>query len=235
MIEIDLIGTACKDYFETGKSNKIIVNSSIPEKSHIPVSYLFRSYKEMPKLEKTALKYCKGKILEIGGGVGSHALELQKMGLEITLLDSSEACCNIALKRGVKKVVNEKLQNFSAQNFDTLLLLMNGIGICGTLEGLDLFLENSKELLHKDGQIIFDSCDILYMYEDEEGAVNIDLNAKYYGEVTYTMSYKKTKGNPFPWLFISADMMKAIAEQKGYKFEILFQEEEGMYLARLSL
>lgn len=235
MTENDIIGIACKDYFATKKSNKIIVNSSIPEKSYIPVPYLFRSYKEMPELEKTALKFCKGKVLEIGGGVGSHALELQKTRLDITLLDSSSLCCEIALDRGVQKVVNEKLENFPAQKFDTLLMLMNGIGISGTLDGLDSFLENSKKMLNKGGQIIFDSCDILYMFEDEEGAVNIDLNAKYYGEVTYTMSYKKNKGNPFPWLFISADMIKTLAAKKGFGFEILFQEEEGMYLGRLSL
>ena len=233
MTEKDIIGIACEEYYATGKSAKITVNSSIPEKSHIPVPYLFRSYEEMPELEKTALRFCKGKVLEIGGGVGSHALELQRSGSDVTLLDSSGLCCEIASKRGVQKVVHEKVENFSAQKFDTLLLLMNGIGICGTVEGLDVFLEKSKKLLNKGGQIIFDSCDILYMFENEDGSVSIDLNAKYYGEVTYTMSYKKTKGNPFPWLFISADMIKAIAERKGYQFELLFQEEEGMYLGRI--
>jgi hypothetical protein len=235
MKENDIIGTACKEYLATGKSSKITVNSSIPEKSYIPVSYLFRSYEEMPELEKMALKFCKGKVLEIGGGVGSHALELQKVGLDVTLLDSSESCCEIALKRGVQQVISEKLENFSAQKFDTLLLLMNGIGISGTLQGLDNFLEKSKKMLNKGGQILFDSCDILYMFENEDGSVSIDLNAKYYGEVTYVMSYKKIKGNPFPWLFISADMIKALAEKKGYNFEIIFQEEEGMYLGRLTL
>ncbi|MCX6181697.1 MAG: methyltransferase domain-containing protein [Bacteroidetes bacterium] len=235
MMEKDIIGAACMDYFVSQKEAKIIVTSSIPEKSHIPVSYLFRSYEEMPELEKTALKLCKGKILELGGGVGSHALELQKSGLDVTLLDSSALCCEIALKRGVAKVVHEKLENFSDHNFDTILLLMNGIGISGTLNGLDVFLEKSKKMLNQGGQIIFDSCDILYMFENEDGSVSIDLNAKYYGEVVYTMSHKKSKGNPFPWLFISADMIKAMAEQRGYKFEILYQEEEGMYLARLTL
>jgi len=233
--EKDIIGKACRDFFVTGKKSNIVVNSSIPEKSTIPVSYLFRDIGEMPELEKIALANCRGSVLEIGGGVGSHALELQKAKLSVTLLDSSLDCCAIAKERGVHAVVHEKLENFSGSAYDTILLLMNGIGICGSLKGLNLFLEKSKNMLRSGGQIIFDSCDILYMFEDAEGAVNIDMNARYYGEVSYTMSYKREKGNPFPWLFVSADIITVLAEQNGYRFELLFQEEEGMYLARLSL
>jgi hypothetical protein len=234
-IENDIIGSACRDYFTTGKKSNIVVNSSIHEKSLIPVSYLFRGIDEMPALEKTALAHCRGSVLEIGGGVGSHALELQKSKLSVTLLDSSLDSCAIAKERGVHAVVHEKLENFSGSSFDTILLLMNGIGICGSLEGLNLFLEKSKNMLRSGGQIIFDSCDILYMFEDAEGAVSIDMNARYYGEVSYTMSYKKEKGIPFPWLFVSADIIAVLAEQNGYRFELLFQEEGGMYLGRLSI
>ncbi|MFM7021460.1 MAG: class I SAM-dependent methyltransferase [Flavobacteriales bacterium] len=235
MTGADIIGTACKDYFDTGREGKITVNSSIPEKSFIPVPYLFRSRSEMPELEKMALEFCRGKVLEIGGGVGSHALELQKNGVDVTLLDSSALCCEIAMQRGIRKVINEKLENFSQQGFDTLLLLMNGIGVSGTLGGLESFLDKAKTMLHPGGQILFDSCDILYMFTHPDGSVDIDLNAGYYGEVEYVMSYKKLKGNPFSWLFIAEEVMENIALQKGYAFEILLREEDGMYLARLSL
>ncbi len=229
----DVIGVACRDFVKHGKAADIKVQSNIPENSIIPVKYLFRSYKEMPELEHKALSFCKGKVLEIGGGVGSHSLELQNSKMDVVLLDNSKECCAIAQERGVKKVVCSDLENYFDKGFDTILMMMNGIGITGTLNGLKIFLDKARLMLNKGGQIIFDSCDILYMYLEEDGGLTIDLNGKYYGEVEYTMQYKQHKGNPFPWLFISKEVMMETAEQNGFSLEILFEEEDGMYLGKL--
>lgn len=232
---VDVIGIACKEFFEKGKAGDIKVKSSLKEDSVIPVSYLFRNLDEMPQIEQVALNACKGKVLEIGAGVGSHALELQNRNIDVLALDNSQGCYEVATQRGVKNFVcrefNEKIEG----KFDTVLMMMNGIGVCGTIKGLEEFLERAKEMLNTCGQIIFDSCDILYMFLEEDGSVNFDLNGTYYGEVEYQMSFKKNKGNPFKWLFIDEFKMKEIAEKHAYSFEILFKEEEGMYLARLSL
>ncbi len=232
---VDVIGIACKEFVAKGKAADIVVNSSINEESIIPVSYLFRTHKEMPEIEHVALAACKGKVLEIGAGVGSHALELQNKNIEVVAIDHSQGCCEVAVERGVKNFICQEFNDKIEGKFDTILMMMNGIGVCGTIEGLEEFLKRAKGLLHSNGQIIFDSCDILYMFLEEDGSVNFDLNGPYYGEVEYQMSFKKYIGEAFKWLFIDEDKMKEIAEKQGYSFEILFKEEEGMYLGRLSV
>jgi hypothetical protein len=232
---VDVIGLACKEFVAKGKAADIVVQSSINEESIIPVSYLFRRYDEMPEIEHVALAACKGKVLEIGAGVGSHALALQDKNIEVLALDNSQGCYEVAVERGVKNFICQEFNEKIEVKFDTILMMMNGIGVCGTINGLEEFLERAKGMLTSNGQIIFDSCDILYMFLEEDGSIDFDLNGAYYGEVEYQMSFKKNIGVAFKWLFIDEDKMKEIAEKKGYSFEILVKEEEGMYLVRLRI
>jgi hypothetical protein len=61
---------------------------------------------------------------------------------------------------------------------------MNGIGLTGTLTGLQLFLQQAKILLAKNGQLLFDSSDVAYLYNN--GAKPTD---RYYGEIDYQPPY----------------------------------------------
>lgn len=232
---VDVIGAACKEYVAKGKAADIVVRSSINEESIIPVSYLFRKFAEMPEIEHIALAACKGKVLEIGAGVGSHALELQSRNMKVVALDNSQGCCEVAMARGVKNFICQEFRDTIEGRFDTILMMMNGIGVCGTVAGLQEFLERAKGLLNENGEIIFDSCDILYMFLEEDGSIDFDLNGSYYGEVEYQMSYKKNRGESFKWLFIDEDKMREIAENHGYHFTLLLKEDGGMYLGELKI
>jgi hypothetical protein len=119
--------------------------------------------------------------------------------------------------------------------YDTILMLMNGLGLAGTLEGLDKFLAHARTLLAPDGQILATSSDISYLYEDEDGALVIDLNGPYYGEVDYTFQYKGQTGEPFPWLFIDAALLEDAARQAGYEVDFIDNDESGQYLVRLTV
>jgi len=229
------MGAAMLDYLQGDTDAEVLVVSNITEDDIIPVNYLFRTLDEMPLLEQEALNACRGKILDIGAGAGSHALVLQERGAAVTALDLSEGAVAVMKSRGVEQVLNADVFNLQQQDYDTLLLLMNGIGIAGTLNGLYRFLDHVKGLLNKDGQILLESSDILYMYEDEDGSVLLDLNAGYYGEVTYNMKYKEHESGTFKWLFIDAGLLEQYADEQGYECEVLVEGDYGNYLARLTL
>jgi SAM-dependent methyltransferase len=229
----DPIGLACEEYWRRKKATKILVKSSIPEHSVIEASLFFRTFARMPKLEKMALSACRGSVLDLGGGVGSHGLYLQRKKFEVCLLDISERCCQIATERGVKKVFNQDFRRSLPGKYKTILMMMNGIGVCGTLVGLKAFLKKVKKNLQPGGCILFDSCDILFAYEQKNSAILLEVNRKYYGELIYETSYKKIKSEPFPWLFIGVDKMREIAEKMNYRFQVLHQQKDGRYLGRL--
>ena len=165
---MDLFGEAITDYHNGKYSEDLITFISLGVEDKLPLPYLFRDFKEMPVLEQQALELCRGKILDIGCGAGSHSLYLKEKGFDISAIDTSEGAINITRKRGINKAVVQDILEHSGQKYDTLLLLMNGIGMAGRIKQLGSFLNHLKTLLNPGGQILTDSTDIIYMFEDEE-------------------------------------------------------------------
>jgi precorrin-6B methylase 2 len=229
----DPFGEAIYDYFEKGKAPNITVNTNYTEDEQIPVSYLFRTEKEMPALEVTALKQCRGKVLDIGAAAGCHSIVLQQKGYNITALEISEKAVEVLKKRGIQKVIREDIYTYSAKKYDTILLLMNGTGIGGTIAGLKKLLQHLKTLLNVKGQILIDSSDIKYLFEEEDGSMWVDLNnSKYYGEMEYEISYKKSIAK-FDWLFIDFNSLKNIANKIGLECTQIYEGDNFDYLAQL--
>ncbi len=228
---MDILGQAILDFYNQEKRGTLWVFDAFEQKVKMDTSSYFRSFAQMPKIEQKALKLCQGKVLDIGAGAGSHSLYLQQQAMEVVALDISEKCCEVALKRGVKKVWAIDFFDLTTdQKFDTLLLLMNGIGICEDIFGFPIFLDRAKNLLNPGGQIIFDSSDIAYMYDADEFP-----QENYYGEFICAYGYKKQKTDWFSWLYIDFDTMQKIASKKGWKAEKIFEDDHYHYLARLVL
>jgi len=229
----DPIGAAIKEYAINRKPGDIIVTSDICEDDIIPVEVLFRKYDEMPELEKIALDRVKGKILDVGAGSGTHALYLQDLGFDVTCIDVSAGAVDVMKKSGLKA---EKVNFFSynKQKFDTVLMLMNGIGIAGKLSNLERTLLHAKSLLNEGGKILCDSSDIKYLYEDEDGSMWMDLNSEYYGNFRFQMIYKKEKGPWFDWLYVDFDSLFTAAKNVGLK-AVRLEEIDDHYVAELTL
>lgn len=233
----DLFGKAILDYQLNNASEDLITETSISEADEMSVAYLFRDYKGMPKLEKKALQLCKGKILDVGCGAGSHALYLQEeKKLDVTAIDISTKAIEACLLRGVQ---NAKVQNIldieSAEKYDTILLLMNGTGVFEKLERISTYLQKLKSLLNEGGQILIDSSDIIYMYDqDEDGAYEIPANG-YYGELTFTIQYKGETGDTFPWLYLDYNTLQNAAHANGLNCELIIEGKHFDYLAKLTL
>lgn len=249
----DPMGAAILDYQKSERVGRLRVLSSMFEEDEMPVKHLFRKVEEMPMLEQKALQLTKGRVLDIGAGSGCHTLALQEKGLEVKAIDISPLSCEAMELRGVMdaECINlfdphlgsksgmgseDRLQNEggsqSESGFDTILLLMNGTGIAGKIENLPALFNRLKALLNKGGQILIDSSDIKYIYENEDGSFDINLNAAYYGEVDYQMVYKDVKGDSFDWLYVDFPLLKSIAESCGLHGELIAEGEHYDYLAR---
>ena len=235
-LEKDILGTALWDFHIGKYTEDIITYSSLDEKDVLPLPYLFRDYDQMPALEQKALALCKGSVLDIGCGAGNHSLYLQQKGFEVSCLDQSQGAIAVCNARGIKNCHQGPLLDFDQGRFDTLLLLMNGIGIAGQLQNIDVFLNKLKSLLNEGGQLILDSSDIIYMFEtDEDGGYWIPEDVPYYGEVRFTMEYKNLKSDEFPWLYLDFNTLQRAASFNGLTSELLCEGEHYDYLARLTL
>ena len=227
----DPIGEAILDFNQSKKPAEIIVSSDICDDDVIDVAYLFRSYDDMPEIEKMALDLCDGTILDVGAGSGIHATLLKERGKNVKCIDISKKSVKHMLDIGLNAQDIDFL-NYSGEQFDTLLLLMNGIGIAGSLDRLESFLKHALTLLKPGGKILCDSTDIKYLYQDDDGEIWIDLNSDYYGNFKFQMKYKDQISNWFDWLYVDFESLSSTAKNIGFETVKLI-EEDNHYLAEL--
>ncbi len=225
----DVLGQAVYDYHKGLRESKLWIYNKYGPREEMPKDVYFREEGNMPDLEWLAIERCNGKVLDIGAGAGSHALILQQRGIDVTALDISPLLVSVMDSRTVEKVVHANIFEYNTGGFDTLLLLMNGIGLAGSIEKLKTLLLHFKTLLKPNGQILFDSSDVAYLYKDHPPS------GHYYGEIAYQYAYKKVRSEWFNWLYVDEHTMASLASECGFDMEVLLEDEFGQYLARLTM
>jgi SAM-dependent methyltransferase len=230
---MDVFGMAFRDY-QAGETGAVIdVAIDQVRQEELPVSYFFRSYGQMPEWERLVLDLCRGRILDVGAGAGAHALVLQERGLQVTAIDLSPGAVAAMKKAGVEDARCVDYYAFGGERYDVVLFLMNGIGLAGGLEGLERTLRHAGRLLNPGGEIYLESTDLIYMFEQDDGSYLIPAGQRYYGDVSYQLTYKNIKARPFAWLFVDPDNLAHCAEEAGLNLEIIWRGEHHNFVARL--
>jgi len=225
----DVQGKALWDYYKNRKNKKpLTLHNDYGKPEKMPKEVFFLEYDELNDLDLYALSMCRGKILDVGAGAGRHVMPLQKTN-DVTALEISPLCNKIMTEIGVNKIIEEDIFHFyPKEKYDTILMLMNGIGLAGTLEGVKDLLKKFKDVLAENGQVLFDSSDISYLYRD-----TFFPKDRYFGEVTYQYEYNNEKDNKFGWIYIDKDTITKVASQVGYTCQVIYQSNNDQYLARL--
>ncbi|MCJ2541864.1 class I SAM-dependent methyltransferase [Thermostichus vulcanus] len=192
---------------------------------------------ELPETEALALDLCRGRVLDIGAGTGRHALLLQERGLSVWALDRSPVALQIMEERGIRHLVEADIFQWAGPEFrfDTLLMLMNGLGLVGSLAGLDRFLTLAQDWIQPTGQLLLDSTDlgdpVDELAEVDGSADETDPPARV---VQFTPEYQGQRGDPIPWLFVDPETLLQHAQSAGWQGQIIYQDPEGAFLARLT-
>lgn len=228
----DPIGDAVFDFHFKQDGSSIYIHAADFDPDEMPSTYFFRSYAEMPFLEQYALQQAKGRVLDVGACAGCHSLHLQNKGLEVVSLERSEKSTQVLRDRGLKQVVQADFFHYNEKPFDTILLLMNGVGIAGTLSRLPLLLSKLKSLLSRDGAIYMDSSDLIYLYDSAEEST--DGSDNYYGEMQYQTEYKNQRSSCFPWLYIDFHLLESYVASAGLKISAVKWGDHYDYLATIT-
>lgn len=230
---------ALRDYHDGARDATIIVHSDRGEHEELPVAVFFRGPDELFPFEHAALLLCRGRVLDVGAGTGVHSLYLQERGHNVVAIDVMPAAVEIMRERGVRDArligVHEAISTWDDERFDTILMMMNGIGILGTLAGLDDFLGKVGRLLAPGGQILLDSGPANIVGEADEAAEATSADEdRYPGEAWIELEYNGEKGPPFRELYADSETLTERAEAAGWRVEIAHREGYGGYVARLT-
>lgn len=229
----DAYGNALLAYFKGDRKAKVKVESNIVDTEYWKLSEFFHSWDNMSEIERRALKLCNGRTLDVGAGSGSHSLWLKDNGMEVSAIDLSPGAVEVMRERGLD-AQRQDFYALSGVRYDTLLFLMNGAGIAQTMKNLPRFLEHCKSLLNDGGQVLLDSSDLKFLYDDEDLA-EMTEEGRYYGEIDYWMSYRGETDEKFDWLFVDFNSLKLVCESCGLKAEKVYEDNHFQYLAKISL
>ena len=227
----DPLGAMLLEYMHGNIEVSITVEAENFEMTTMTGATMFREYSEMEQLEQHALELCKGKTLDVGAGSGCHSLFLQQQGKEVHALDISPGCVQVLSERKIQHVMHQNLFSLKTCQYNTVLMLMNGIGICGTIDGLHLFFQFIPTLLAEGGQILVDSTDPFVL----DGIPEEDYHPSemYPGETDFIMKYKKISSEQFSWLYVDFETLRSIAELHGFQCERIITGSDGEYLAKI--
>jgi SAM-dependent methyltransferase len=229
-------GKALFAYLGGDSGAELVVRRDDGAEVRLPVRLFFRDEPEFTELERTAIEFCKGRVLDIGAATGSQSVALQRRGHSVTAMDISPEAVAIARRRGVTDSVCADIFSFEGGPFDTLLMLGHGIGMVETIEGLKRFLARAASLLGSGGQLLLDSLDVRVTQDARNLAYHeINRNAgRYIGEIRMQFEFRGGKGPFCGWLQVDADTLHEHAEAAGWRCEVVYQGENGDYLARLA-
>ena len=229
-------GLALLDFVKGETDARCLIHRDDGIASELLASVFFREPSGFSALERAALDLCRGRVLDVGAGAGCHSLALQERGLPVCAIDVSPHAVEVMRKRGVHDARCVRIEEFSAERFDTILMMMHGIGLVETLCGLERFLHHVRRLLNPHGQVLFDSLDCRYT-EDPVHLAYLEANrqaGRYFGEMRMQFEYKGVKAPWCGWLHVDPETLDTCAEKTGWRCQVVRQEDDGDYLARLT-
>lgn len=229
-------GRALLAFLDGDAAAQLVVEREDGVQAPVPAAYFFRSSEQLSAIERAALDACRGDVLDIGAGAGTHTLVLQDRGLQVTALDICPEAVAVMRRRGVRDVREGDVATFDDGPFDTLLLLGHGIGMVEDLPGLEPFLSRARRLAGEAGRLLVHSLDVTRTADPGHLAYHAFLRAegRYVGATRVRFAFAGERGPLCGWLHLDPDTLSARAARAGWTTRLLVQDESGDYLAELA-
>jgi SAM-dependent methyltransferase len=196
----------------------------------------FTEYDEWSPLERCAIEFAKGRILDIGCGAGRHAIYLQVKGFDVTGIDNSPGAIKVCKARGLKKALVRpisEVDKFKANSFDTIQMFGNNFGLFGSFDAARLILKKFSRITAPKAQIIAQSRNPYQTTEPEHLAYH-RLNkrrGRMGGQLRMRVRFGKTIGEWFDYLFVSPAEMQNILKDTDWQIKEFLEPEAASYFA----
>lgn len=227
------LAAALVDHHRTGRPRRVQATRADGVCFEIETEEYFTLSGQLEALDACAMEHCSGRVLDVGAGAGRHALVLQEQGCEVVAIDVSRLCVALCEERGVRdaRVFDVLDLGLAAPlgQFDTIFFGMQTIGVAGGVDALGTLLTRLRASLLPGGRILADSSALREAWDGEVGDQSPER-----GEIVLSTRYRGWRGEPFPWLYLSARDFCTVAEGAGFEVEHLGAVPGGEYLLALT-
>ena len=200
-------------------------------------SAYFSDYKAWSPRQKRAMRYVKGRVLDIGCGAGRHSIHLQEKGFDVLGIDVSPLAIEVCRKRGLRNAKVMPVTKIQKEDgpFDTILMFGNNFGLFGNLKRAGWLLKKFHNLTTQTGRIIAESNDpyqTVKPFHLEYHQLNRE-KGRMAGQIRIRVRYAKYITPWFDYLFLSKAEMEEILLGTGWKVRRFIDSEGAAYIAVL--
>ena len=230
----DAIGHMFYDYLTKTPVDEIIERDDGLVEIDNGIGY-FSEFQAWPSCEKRAMRYVRGRVLDVGAGAGRCALYLQDRGHEVVCIDNSPLALEVCRLRGLR---NTKLMPLSEITtglgvFDTVIMMGNNFGLFGSLEGARELLQKLSRITSSRGRIVAETRNV-YQTDVPEHLSYQERNRKrgrMSGQIRLRARYRTYATPWFDYLMVSKEEMVDILDSTDWKITKFIDSDSPMYVA----
>jgi len=187
----------------------------------IPGSSYLAKFEDWPEIEKRAMDFVRGRVIDLGCGAGRVALYLQQKGFDVLGFDISPLALKVCRERGLRKTRKGSIHDlrFARDSFDTAIMFGNNFSLLGTPARAKKTLRRMRRMLSDEGLILAETLDPYDTKEPSHLAYH-RMNRKkgrLPGQVRLRVRYKEYSTPWFYWLLLSRKEMRELAHKAGFE------------------
>ena len=201
-----------------------------------PKAY-FSEYEDWSQVERSAIEFVKGRVLDIGCGAGRHSLYLQKKGFDVLGIDNSPLAIKVCKLRGLKNAEVMAIEDvdFRPDSFDTIIMMGINFGLFGSFKKARRLLKKFHKMTSRNGLLIASTRDA-YKTENPDHLEYHRLNkerGRMGGQLRIRVRFRKYVGRWFDYLIVSKKEMKKILKGTGWEIKKFIDSDEdtSIYIA----
>jgi SAM-dependent methyltransferase len=232
--EQDSYGRAMLDYLQGRPGDEIVERDDGFIYVGAGPDLYFAPYPRWRAHEKRAMRYVRGRVLDVGCGAGRALLRLRELGLDAHGIDISPLAVEVCRRRGLTNVEVRSIAELDGLgSFDTILLLGSGFGLFGSRAGARRLLRRMRSMTPDAGRVVATTRD---PYTGRDDAPYIERNVargRMPGQFRIRIRYRTYRGPWFDYLTVSREELVEVVDGTGWSATRFFDGPAGRYAAVL--
>jgi SAM-dependent methyltransferase len=195
----------------------------------------FAEFRNWPSHQRRAMKFVRGRVLDVGCGAGRCCLYLQQRGHPVTGIDVSPLAIKTCRARGVKDARVLPFTQVSRRlgTFDTILMMGNNFGLFGSRPRARWLLRRLHTLTSPQARIIAETRDV-NQTDNPDHLAYLRRNrrrGRMPGQVRLRVRYGRLCTPWFDYLMVSKRELESLLRGSGWEVERYLESEGDMYVA----
>ncbi len=226
----DAFGHVLRDRLRGIEAREVIERDDGWIASGLDPAFYFAEFEGWPSVQRQAVRYARGKSLDVGCGAGRVALHLQKKGHSVIGIDNSPLAIKVCKERGVKKARLLPFAKVSTRlgTFETVILFGGNFGLFENPQKARLLLKRLRKMTTPSARILAESRDP-YKTADPSHLAYHQRNrrrGRMPGQVRIRVRYRSYVTPWWDYLMVSKEEMEEILEGTGWGVRRAFGDQQ---------